>query len=378
MGPAGVAAATALLALLAATPAGADGIPYFARKYGVACSHCHVAPPKLNATGEAFVARGYALPGLDGRSTWPFALWLSGRSEALPGVAAMRNYLNRVEVISGGRIVAPWLAYFAEWRAVSLEARADGSLRDRSGRFEDLFLVATAGRGEAMVGQFRVLGQVDVSRRLGLGEPIVLSSGLPGTGGGSAREIGLRGFAPAGRSPAVRLGYNAPVAGGAWRWTTLLAVPVPGELSVPLTGEARREASNELETGAKGVVLESFARRGLASVGGYLFYDDADRFLAHALTTGHRGPVHWTAVAGLARGGRVTRGRWSVETEYLPWEFAGAGGRVEDQAADGRDPAVLLYLNAHYPGTRYTVRLTLEQRIQRGRHATLLELGTVF
>jgi hypothetical protein len=371
-------AAAAVLAL---------AIPFFARQYDVACSHCHVAPPKLNATGEAFVARGYELPGRDRRRTWPFAVWVSGRSEALPGVDAVRSYVNRVEIISGGRVVAPWLAYFAEWRPVSLETRGDGSLRDRSGRFEDLFVVATRGRGDVTVGQFRLIGQVDVSRRLGLSEPLLLSTSLPGTPGATPRETALRGFSPAGRSPAARIAYNVPVASD-WRWTTSVALPAPGELSLPLTAEARVEASNELLWETKGLVLESYARRGLHSVGAHLFYDHSGRYLAHALTTGARGPLHWTAIAGLARqgggAGAVTRGRWSLEAEYLPMTLTGAsagaggGARVEDLADDGRNPALLLWLNAHFPGTRYIVRFTVEQRIQRDRAATFLELGTVF
>ena len=69
-----------------------------------------------------------------------------------------------------------------EWRPVSLEPRSDGTLRDRSGRFEDLFLTAVAGdRLELFVGQFRQVQQVDVSRRLGVSEPALLSASLPGT-----------------------------------------------------------------------------------------------------------------------------------------------------------------------------------------------------
>lgn len=368
-----------LLVVVLSTPATAvaSDIPYFARRYGVTCAECHVAPPKLNAAGEAFVARGYGAPGLRAGATWPFAVWVSGRSEAIPGVTAVRNYVNRVEIISGGRVVAPWLAYFVEWRPVSLETRSDGSLRDRSGRFEDLFVVATKGRGEATIGQFRLIGQVDVSRRLGLSEPLVLSTSLAGKPGNTPRQTALRAFSPAGRSPAVRLAYNAPVATD-WRWTTSLALPAPGELSLPLTEQARVAASNELLWFTKGLVLESYARRGLHSVGAHLFWDDSGRYLAHALTTGARGPVHWTAIAGLARQGPVTRGRWSLEAEYLPRGFAGGGVRVEDLASDGRDPAVLLSFNAHAPGTRYMVRLTMEQRIQRDRLATFVELGTVF
>jgi hypothetical protein len=307
------------------------------------------------------------------------AVWISGRSEALPGVDPLRSYLNRVELISGG-VVAPRLSYFVEWRPLSLETRGAGSLRDRSGRFEDLFVVATAGAADATLGQFRLIGQVDVSRRVGIAEPLLLSTSLAGEPGANARETALRAFSPSGRSPAARFGVNRPVGAGGWRWTTSAAVPLPGELSLPLTDEARVEASNEIEWDPKGVVVESFARRGLHSVGAHLFYDRSNRYLAQAIATGERGAVYWTAIAGFARSraSPATLGRWSLEAEYLPRGRLGAGTRVEDLAADGRQTAVIFYLNAHAPGTRYTVRLTVEQRVQRDRNATLIELGTVF
>ena len=374
-----------LLALVssASTPAYASGnsIPYFARRYGVSCQACHVAPPKLNAFGEAFVARGYEMPGLTPRRTWPFALWVSGRSDHFalpPGQAeAMRAYFNRVELISGGKIVAPWLSYFVEWRPVSQESRSNGTLRDRSGRFEDLFVTAARGPTELTVGQFRQLAQVDVSRRLGLSEPLVLSASLPGRPGGTSREVSLRGFSPSGRSPAVRAALNSALASG-WRWTTSASLAVPGELSIPLTDTAKVEASNEIEWRGKGVFVESFARRGLASFGAHVFYDRADRYLSHAIVTASARALHWTGIAGVAKTGPTARGRWSLETEYLPHQFFGVGGRVEDQAADGAGRSFLPYVNAHFPGTSYTVRLTVERRVQKGRHATFIEVGTVF
>ncbi|MGQ0714779.1 MAG: hypothetical protein ACT4PJ_13770 [Gemmatimonadaceae bacterium] len=377
----GVPACALSLILGLAPPAAAGEIPYFARRYGVACSQCHVAPPKLNAFGEEFIARGYEMPGLTPRATWPFAIWASGRSESLPlppGAADdVRAYLNRVELISGGKVVAPWLSYFVEWRPVSQEARSDGTLRDRAGRFEDLFVTATAGRAELTIGQFRQIAQVDVSRRLGLSEPLVLSASLPGAAGGTSREVSLRAFSPAGRSPALRASWNQPMA-NEWRWTTSLGLPVAGELSIPLTREARREASNEVEWRSKGIVVESYARRGLTSLGAHAFYDDSRRYLVHAVASGSRGPLHATALAGAARTGTPVLGRWSVEAEYLPSYYVGIGGRVEDRASDGADVAYIPYLNAHFPGTSYTFRITLERRLQRGRNATFLEVGTVF
>lgn len=362
----------------------AEEIPYFARKYRVACVQCHVAPPKLNAFGEAFVAAGYDMPSLRASGTWPFAVWLSGRSDSRPPGSTeddVRAYLNRVEIISGGRVIAPWLTYFVEWRPVSQEGRSDGTLRDRSGRFEDLFVTASHGAAELTAGQFRQVGQVDVSRRIGISEPLLLAASIPGSGTGTSREVGLRAFSPSGRSPSLRVGLHRETQGAA-RWSTYVALPFSGEFSIPLTSEAKTEASNELELNPKGIFVESFIRSGLTSVGAHVFYDsDPDRYLANAVTTGRYRDLYWTGILGVARSGDVTRGRWSVEGEVFPATlsgFLGLGGRVEDQGGDGVEHAVIPYVNAHFPGTRYTIRLTLERRIQRDRNATLLEIGTVF
>jgi hypothetical protein len=374
----------------------AAAIPYFARRYEVTCQQCHVAPPRLNAFGEAFRERGYRMPpGFQARRTAPLAVWLSGRSDALHDEAdiseAVRAYVNKLELISGGG-VAPGVSYFVEWRAVSFETqRRDGRirLRDRSGRFEDLFLVVAVDKLDVTAGQYRQLNQVDVSLRLGLSEPLVLSAGLPGNDEGLARDpdgnlttaarrqLALRSFSPAGRSPSIRLGWSERP-GEEWVWKTFATLPLPGEFSLPLTREARSEASNELEWDPKGVFVESFIRRGLTSFGGHVFYGNSRRFLAQAVTTGNRGPVYWTGVAGVARAGDPLLGRWSVEGEYLPDYLVGIGARLEDRAGDGAGAGVIPYINVHFPGTRYTVRLTVEKRVQRGNDATLIELGTVF
>lgn len=381
---AGAVVALGLVILGSVAPAHADEIPYFARKYGLACSACHVQPPKLNEYGESFRQRGYSLPGLEPRGTVPLAIWASARSDAFsdePQVRdAVRAYINKLEVISGGRVIAPWLSYFAEWRPVSFETqRRDGEvgLRDRSGRFEDLFLTASAGNVALTIGQFRQIDQVDVSLRLGLSEPLSLGAGLAGSGGGTARQQSLRGFAPAGRSPSARIAWTQPLASG-WAWTTSAALPVPGEFSIPLTREARVEASNEIEWRPKGIVLESFLRRGLMSFGGHAFYDDDERYLVQAVGTGHRERFFLTGVGGIEKQGDLVRGRWSLESEFAPVDFAAIGARLEDRAADGAATAFLPYVRAHFPGTRFTFYLSIEQRLQQRANATLFELGTVF
>ena len=375
----------AVVFLITVLPRPADAIPYFARKYGVTCSQCHVAPPKLNERGQAFVDRGYRLPEQETRGTWPFALWISGRAESLPPQSLSDQaefYLNRIEAISGGPI-NDWLSYFVEWRPLSKELRGNGTLRDRGGRFEDLFLTATTGNIYVSAGQFRQLAQVDVSQRLGVNEPLVLSASLPGAPGGTSREVSLRGFSPSGRSPSVRMGWRQPL-NNETSWTTSVALPIPGEFSIPLTDSARVEASNEVEWKLKGVFVESFLRRGIMSIGGHVFYDDAERYLANAVSTVSVRSLHILAIAGAAKRvapGSTTRdlfGQWTLQAEYAPHRLFAVGSRAEDRAHDGARPALLPYVNVHFPGMRYTVRLTAEQRFQRGRDATFIEVGTIF
>jgi hypothetical protein len=257
----------------------------------------------------------------------------------------------------------------------------DGSLRDRSGRFEDAYVVAARGEHLAVtLCQFRLIAQVDVSRRLSLSEPLVLSASLPGEGGSTPRRRSLRAFSPSGRSPAVRVAWSDQLTDD-WGWTASAAVPVPGELSIPLNSEARREASNEIEMRAKGVVLEGFVRRGVTSYGAHLFYDSADRYLLNAVAAGRRGPLYWTAVAGFDEVAATRRGRWSLEAEYLPGPVWGVGARLEDRAGDGAEPALLPYATWHPPlprALRTHLALTLEQRIQEDGNATLLEVGLLW
>ncbi|MGH7544953.1 MAG: hypothetical protein ACREKI_02080, partial [Gemmatimonadota bacterium] len=361
--------------------AGHRAIPYFARKYGVACSTCHVTPPKLNEVGEEFLARGYRFP--DGRPenrTLPAALWVSTRGDWQAGPEESVPYVNRVELISGGPIFGDSRSYFLEWRAVSLEAQPDGSLRDRSGRFEDLFVQQELSSDLLLVlGQFRMLTQVDVSRRLSLSEPAALSTSLAGDPATTPRLTSLRGFSQAGRSPAVRLQLHRRVAGrsAADGWYVLANVPWPGELSIPLTGEARENASFELEGRPKGVFLESYYRRSLATAGVHAFVGD-DRWLAGGIGTLRHGPWFSAVELTLAHRGE-SFGRWTWDNEWIPSPWIALGLRVEDRAGDGLDPAAAPYANAHWPGTRYTLRLTVEHRVQNGRRAsTAVELGMVF
>jgi hypothetical protein len=374
-----------LLVTGAAEPALA--IPQFARQWGLRCTECHVVPPKLNARGQAFVARGYRPPPEVDRAkltTWLISVWLTGRHEEQLSRDFDRTFVPRVELISGGPIADLPLAYFVEWRVVSLETRADGSLRDRGGRFEDLYVTWEARDGHALtVGQFRSLNQYDVSLRLSVTEPSVLSVSLPDDCTSGSRVCSLRAFAPAGRSPGFAYAYRsirrASPSDGLFHF---IGLPFVGELSLPLSGEARREASFELQGPPKGVFLETFYRQRLNSVGAHAFIDD-DRWLLTGMGRVALDHVYATAAVGHDRvEGRPSRMRYSLELEYLPeWYESvrpGLGSRIEHVTNSGADPAFSPYLVVGSPNTSVTMLLQVQYRLQKSNDAVFLDLSLIF
>lgn len=377
-----LACALTVVTVGAVVPNEADAIPYFARRYDVGCSTCHSVVPKLNRTGMNFRARGYVLPERDPQSTIPVAAWLSGRLEDRPDAdAPTKVFPDKVELISGGRI-SPRISYFVEWRALSLDLRDSGELRDRSGRFEDLFVNVDLADGlAATLGQFRLFQQFDNSLRLSASTPLALNAGVAGTPepGDSARQAGLRSFSPAGRSPSVMLSYRAPVGSGTNRPADGLwlhgALAFPGELSAPLTSEARDNASFEFDSKPKGVYLQSYYRHGLSSVGGAAFLG-RDRQLYTGLVS--YDPGSWNSTLALSAGvidGDSDR-RLSWWNEWQPARGANLGFRLDDSS---EGPAAYhLYGDLQWASRRGVLWLLLEQRFQSGADRTVLQLNAVF
>jgi hypothetical protein len=311
-------------------------------------------------------------------------VWVTGRHEERSAPDLSKSYLPKVELISGGPIGSLPLSYFLEWRVVSLDLRDDGSLRDRGGRFEDAFVNWEINdRHTLRVGQFRALNQYDVSLRLSVSEPVLFSASLPGDPASNPRITALRGFSSSGRSPGIE--YSLRSIDGPTETDGLfhfVNVPFVGELSLPLSDEARREASFELHGPPKGVFLETFYRRNLNSVGAHAFIGD-DRWLVTGLGRLHYGDLHATGGVGLEdAAGRSSRMRYSLEIEYLPTWFEtvrpGLGFRVEHISNAGRDPAYIPYLVLAGPNTRYTVWLQVEGRVQGDTHGVLIDLSFIF
>ncbi|MFQ5639310.1 MAG: hypothetical protein ACE5IR_15105 [bacterium] len=358
----------------------AHAVPYFARKYNVNCNSCHVMPPVLNQFGENFLANGYKFPGGEQtKKTWPFALWLTQRGEAQHSKNIDKTLPNKVELISGGAIGNSAVSYFLEWRILSQQTRSDGSLKDRSGRFEDLFITYNVSNAVNLrAGQYRLLNQIDDSRKLGLSSPLVIGAKVPGSGGGNAREKSLRAFAPNGRSPSVSLQHQSMRGDNAADgWFNIASVAFPGELSIPLTDEARDEASFEFDAAPKGVFLESFYRTGLSSWGGHLFVDDG-RSMGSIIGVVNRG--RWFSRLGLGYGrfGGNTNGRFTWDNEFIPIDFFSIGARLDHQTEVDNGTSFVTNVNVQWPRTLWAFRLVLEQRIRSDNNATLAELSLIF
>ena len=358
----------------------AHGVPYFARKYDVNCKSCHIMPPALNQRGENFVANGYKFVGpIEEKATWPFALWLTQRGEAQHSNDLDKAFPNKVELISGGPIGNSRMSYFLEWRILSLQVSSDGSLKDRSGRFEDLFVSYEVSNSlNLKAGQFRLLNQIDDSRKLGLSTPLVIGAKISGSGTGSARERSLRAFAPNGRSPSVSLQHRSmPGAHAANGWFNIVSLVFPGEFSIPITDEARDEASFEFESDPKGVFLESFYRRGLSSVGAHFFVDDG-RSMGSLLGVYNRG--RWFSRLGLGYGrfAGETNMRFSIGSEIIPYDFLSGGLRLDYQSEVDNGTSIVPNVNLQWPLTVWTLRLAVEHRVRSDNHLTVGELSLVF
>ncbi len=358
--------------------------PQYARSTGMSCVNCHVLPPKLNASGEAFLARGYRLTTERERTpTVPLAVWITGRYEERSPQDLEKAYVPKVELISGGPI-GDQFSYFIEWRVVSLDMRNDGSLRDRGGRFEDAFINWEINdRNTLTVGQFRSLSQYDVSLRLSASEPALFSTSLAGDPTSNPRIQSLRAFSPSGRSPG--LSYKLQSIRGPSASDGLfhvVNVPFVGELSVPLSDEARREASFELQGPAKGVFLETFYRRKLNSIGAHAFIDD-DRWLVTGVGRANYKDFYATAGVGLdGATGRGSRTRYSLEAEYLPTWYdvirPGVGFRVEHVTNAGREPAYIPYFVLSGPNSKFTFLLQIEGRFQGESKGLFADLSVIF
>ncbi|MBI4460095.1 MAG: hypothetical protein HY648_08565, partial [Acidobacteria bacterium] len=311
--------------------------------------------------------------------TWPFALWITERVDADQKNGRAKGFPSRVEVISADALTA-WLSYFVEWRIISYSTTATQRLSHRNGRLEDAFLLFQTPRQLSItVGQFRMLNQWDVSRRLSLSEPLAFSAGVGGSPSPRRRLQSLRSFSLSGRAPAFRATWQPwPSESPADGWFHEFTLPLTGEFSIPLGTEGDRNASLELEVRPKGFLYETYYRKGLSSLGGALFVGN-ERWLANATGTLQIGNRHLLASVGTAKFRQGLHDfRLSVGNTWIPRRWFAAGIRLDHQSARKLRPALLPHLNFSFPRTQFTFLLTIEQKIQQNNLGTALELSAVF
>lgn len=160
-----------------------------------------------------------------------------------------------------------------------------------------------------------------------------------------------------------------------------VTIPFGGEISLPLSREARQNASFELEGKPKGVFLESFYRKGLNSMGVHAFIDD-DRWLFQGMGVVNVADVYITGGIGVDEVNNTNHTRLSLEGEYISDMSnsirSAVGFRVEQVTDAGRDPAYIPYLLLTGPNTSYTFRLTARYRAQKDNNIFTVDLGTLF
>ncbi|MCH9031045.1 MAG: hypothetical protein IIB00_02135, partial [candidate division Zixibacteria bacterium] len=224
----------------------------------------------------------------------------------------------------------------------------------------------------------RLVNQIDDSRKLGLSSPLIIGAKISGSGAGSDRERSLRAFAPNGRSPSFSIEHRSmPGAHAADGWYNIVSLVFPGEFSIPITDEARVEASFEFESDPKGVFLESFYRRGLSSVGAHLFVDDG-RSMGSLIGVYNRG--RWFSKLGLGYG-RVageTNARFTLASEFVPYDFLSGGVRLDHQTEVDNGTSFVPNVNIQWPLTSWTLRLVVEHRVRSDNNVTVSELSLVF
>jgi hypothetical protein len=194
----------AALALLA--PSDAFPVPVFARKYGVDCTMCHSAYPRLNDFGVRYRDNGYRLPGREDdertvlHSPPPFAARTSGgydyesfeNAGDIPEINEFR--LDGLDLISAG-LVSRNIGYFAIYTPQIDESRGvagqDGTLEMASVVFSRLgssWLNVRAGRFEPAYVAF------SVKRHLSITPYEIYDATFPGGSAFSDTQTGVEVF----------------------------------------------------------------------------------------------------------------------------------------------------------------------------------------
>jgi hypothetical protein len=129
----------------------AAALPVFAHRYALSCQVCHSTVPRLNTFGEAFRARGFALPGA--RGVFPVAVKVNLAYSTDPDPSGLpKAIVDELELLSGGS-AGKNTSFFVEQYVV------DGG---RSGLTRDAWLQLSSRNAHLKIGQFELPLPVEV------------------------------------------------------------------------------------------------------------------------------------------------------------------------------------------------------------------------
>jgi len=196
----------AVVVLISAWPGEAWAIPAFARKYGVNCTMCHSAFPRLNDFGTRYRDNGYRLPGRESdertvlQGPAPVALRTSAGYDYesfknTPGAEDVNQFrLGGLDLLSGGLLghdIGYFLIYTPQITASRGVAGQEGSLEMASvvfPRLKTAWLNVRAGRFEPAFVAF------SVKRHLSFSPYEIYDYTFPGGSAFSETQTGIEVF----------------------------------------------------------------------------------------------------------------------------------------------------------------------------------------
>lgn len=125
---------TLFLTLAVAGATRVEAIPVFAHRYGFTCQACHTEVPRLNGFGEAFLARGYRIPGIAPRAgVVPIATKIKLAYGSDPDPSNLpKAIVDEIELLTGGTVGTRG-SYFVE--TYLIDGGRPGSVRDAWGAY---------------------------------------------------------------------------------------------------------------------------------------------------------------------------------------------------------------------------------------------------
>ena len=153
----------------------------------------------------------------------------------------------------------------------------------------------------------------------------------------------------------------------------------PGEFSIPLTDEARTNASNELEFQPKGIFAEVFQRAGSTSIGINGFAGNNER--SYFGIAGQANCGNWYFEGGLGRA--ETQGakeyRYSLTADWIRDFHQAYGVRIEHRQIAGQKIMISPYASWTFGEGPSIVRFIAEARFQRQKYSQFVfEVGIQF